>query len=184
MKTTEKHPDFACVYGIFTPLGVYVGSTKNLRRRVSAHLHRLRRGTCTNKRLQAAWTTDADKFEFRPILRCAPEDLRMYEERIIDALLPEFNVCRMRKGEWHSEEGRAALVEKLTGRRASDAARAKMRERGLTRERKHLAFGRLWALAELEAAYGINARTIKYRLKHGLSVEEAVTRKPHFGARL
>lgn len=94
----------------------YVGSAMHFRYRWNQHRSYLSRGTHANPMLQRAWNKyGRSVFSFRPLLVCAPKDLLFYEQRAIDALKPEYNLCRtagsmlgFKRGPF-SEEHRAKL---------------------------------------------------------------------------
>jgi len=67
----------------------YIGSGKNTRTRISAHLYKLRRGVHPNAHMQASYNKHGNIFCGRVILRCQPENLLMYEQLAIDG----FAVC-------------------------------------------------------------------------------------------
>lgn len=84
------------IYTITAPSGrFYVGSAVHFDRRWRVHLHRLRAGTHHNKPLQAAWSKYGDKLVFKPIIICSQKDTVFYEQRAIDGLNPQMNVCRV-----------------------------------------------------------------------------------------
>lgn len=71
----------------------YVGGTTCLSHRFAQHKYRLRRGLRTNRKLSAAWAEHGDgAFTFEVLLRCDPDRIEMYEQAVIDALAPEYNV--------------------------------------------------------------------------------------------
>lgn len=101
----------------------YVGSAKCFRLRWKAHLFRLNRGTHHSAHLQSSWSKHgAEAFEFRIVLICAPKDLILYEQAAMDALAPEFNVCRVAGsalGVKHSAETKAKLSAAKMGNTAT-----------------------------------------------------------------
>jgi len=73
----------------------YIGSAVKFEKRWRSHISKLRRGVHHTLHLQRAWTKDGESaFTFRKLLICSKENLIMYEQRAIDALNPEYNVCR------------------------------------------------------------------------------------------
>lgn len=75
---------------------IYIGSSSNLKKRLSYHLYALRRNKHPNKHLQAAFNKyGEDKFEFNLIEECAPikDTLLMIEQKYIDGLDPQYNNC-------------------------------------------------------------------------------------------
>ena len=74
----------------------YVGSAKSFAARWRSHRKDLDAGKHCNAHLQRAWRAYGEgAFAFRELLICAPSDLVMYEQIAIDALLPEYNICRV-----------------------------------------------------------------------------------------
>jgi group I intron endonuclease len=126
----------------------YVGSAKNFHVRSSKHSSSLGLGKHHSKHLQAAFIKyGADKFEFKILLVCAPEDLLFYEQRAIDTLKPEYNMsptagntlgtpCSAEKrakisashtGKVRTPEHRAAIALGGIGRIPTDEARVNLR---------------------------------------------------------
>jgi group I intron endonuclease len=63
----------------------YVGSSVNIRKRFLDHTGRLNKGIHPNPQLQFAWNRDGSKyFKFRCILLCRIEDVKMFEQRLLD----------------------------------------------------------------------------------------------------
>lgn len=77
----------AGVYEIRNTLNgkVYIGSSVNVGRRLAAHRQALARGNHSSRHLQAAWARHgADAFSFRKLLICAPDNLVLYEQLLVD----------------------------------------------------------------------------------------------------
>lgn len=108
----------------------YIGSAKSLRNRLAVHKRRLRRGDHHSPHLQAAWNKYGEAaFEHRVLLMCEPRNLVMYEQTAIDALVPEYNVCKTagsRLGHKASDATRAKLSEARRGKRLTDEHKAKV----------------------------------------------------------
>ncbi len=99
----------------------YIGSAGSFARRWSEHRRTLRLGKHHSVVLQRAWDKyGAAAFVFRPLLICAPKDLRDYEQRCLDGLKPEYNVSRTaefsRLGLKHTPESRARMSAAHTGK--------------------------------------------------------------------
>lgn len=112
----------------------YVGSSRALSSRASAHFRKLAAGKHHSLPLQRAWAKyGADSFEFQTMLYCAEDDLLMYEQIVIDGLRPEYNVAinatSPMKGRRLSAESRAAISNALRGRALSDAHRIQISQR-------------------------------------------------------
>lgn len=74
----------------------YVGSAQRFTSRFRLHVKQLVENKHHSRYMQRAWNKyGAGSFEFRRLFVCAPENLLFYEQRAIDALNPEFNVCRI-----------------------------------------------------------------------------------------
>ena len=112
----------------------YVGQSVAMKRRLTAHLSRLRRGVHYNAHLQAAFQKyGAESFETSVLEECAEDMLDIRERAWISyyqSTNPEFGYNRELGG--HAQkatpETRAKLSELLRQRYADPAARAKMSE--------------------------------------------------------
>ncbi len=130
----------------------YVGSAVDFEKRWALHRHQLANGCHKNLHIQNAWAKYGDTvFEFRPLLRCAPEQLLFYEQRCIDGLKPDYNMCLIagsalgvkrrpetvakmvasKLGYRHTTEAKekmaaAMMVTPMLGRKPTAEARAKM----------------------------------------------------------
>lgn len=84
------------IYRIVSPSGKeYIGSAKSFNRRFAKHRHELKKSIHHCKPLQSA----ANKYgigalEFEILLVCKIEDLIFYEQLLIDALKPRYNMCK------------------------------------------------------------------------------------------
>lgn len=76
---------------------IYIGSASSLATRESVHLHRLKKGTHHNAKLQNSWKKHGEEnFVFAVLLYCAKKDLIYYEQRAIDrcmAATEGYNLC-------------------------------------------------------------------------------------------
>lgn len=71
----------------------YVGSSKNLKRRVQTHLYSLRYGGNCPPRLLHAWNTHGpSSFRFELVALCAIEDCFVQEQAAIDTRQPSMNI--------------------------------------------------------------------------------------------
>lgn len=99
----------------------YIGSAVRLGMRCREHRSRLVTGKHRNRVLQNAWTKyGADCFQFNVLLRCPTEDLIGHEQRFIDTIAPEYNLCPTAGsslGRVPSAETRAKIAAKLRGRK-------------------------------------------------------------------
>lgn len=123
------------IYTITSPSGKqYVGSAVNFQRRWKKHRQEMRDGSHHNQPLGHAFKKyGLEQLEFSVLLLCRKEDLVLFEQRAIDILKPQYNMCRVAGnclGLVHSEETiakRAASnrgkVRTLEMRKASSDAR-------------------------------------------------------------
>lgn len=73
----------------------YIGSAVSFAARWLKHTSQLSRGCHHSRILQNAWDKyGAGSFEFRCVLVCDRENLMLYEQTVIDAFQPEYNVCK------------------------------------------------------------------------------------------
>lgn len=71
----------------------YVGSSCNIKDRFYNHKYHLRKGTHRNGRLQRAWIKHGEQsFSFRVVMTCEVDELLVQEQRLLDELLPEYNL--------------------------------------------------------------------------------------------
>ena len=109
------------VYSITSPSGkCYVGSAVTIERRWIQHRSELRLGTHRSKALQSAWRKYGEEnLKYKILLRCDPEKLLFYEQRIIDAWRPKYNsnpVAGSQLGARRSEECRRKMSEARRGK--------------------------------------------------------------------
>lgn len=137
----------------------YVGSSCDVKHRMSKHRSCLRRGVHHSQHLQRAWNKyGEDDFSFLLIEEVDVDSLFLVEQKYLDDLNPAYNVCpnadgkrgykhseetknKISKslmghksgftGKKHSEETRKKMSEIHTGKKMSMAMKAKMRKRQL-----------------------------------------------------
>ena len=74
----------------------YIGSARNVRRRFKKHLWDLDHGIHHSQILQRAVDKyGIDSFVFRHFLVCRHDDLLHFEQRLMDVLKPEYNICKV-----------------------------------------------------------------------------------------
>ena len=74
----------------------YIGSGVNLKSRKRQHFSDLKLNKHKNKHLQNTYNKyGKDAFNFRILLMCSNEDCIFYEQKCIDKLKPEYNICTM-----------------------------------------------------------------------------------------
>lgn len=87
--------EFNC--GVYTIINtktgeVYVGSSKNLKKRLSNHKCKSTWLEAPNRKLYLDMAElGVEFFEFKIVEECKPEDLRSYEQKWIDNLKPTYN---------------------------------------------------------------------------------------------
>jgi group I intron endonuclease len=106
---------------------IYIGSTSDLARRKRHHFEYLDRGKHHSQHLQNSYNKYGNSaFIFSIILICDNSNLLVYEQMFIDALLPEYNICKTAGnclGVKRSEETRAKMrgQQHCLGRTLSDS---------------------------------------------------------------
>jgi len=110
----------------------YIGSTIHFGKRWQGHRRSLELGDHRNSRLQRAWNKHGrEAFQFRVLMICEPDDLLFFEQRCLDGLTAEYNVCKVagsplgikhpagsRTGKWErTPEYREKVSRLLTGRK-------------------------------------------------------------------
>lgn len=88
----------SCIYLILNKINlhIYIGSAVKFRKRKAIHLHALRKGTHHSYYLQRSWNNYGESnFEFIILEPCNPENILSREQHYIDALNPEYNICRV-----------------------------------------------------------------------------------------
>lgn len=141
---------------------IYVGSAVQFRRRWSLHRVQLRQGTHHSPHLQNAWNKHgADAFEFKVLLVCAPEMVVFYEQVMMDALKPSFNIC--------------PVAGSNIGMKHSDAAKENMRRSVRAARAKYDWKGKLCCLADIAELENIDVVLLTARvLTLGKTVAEAI----------
>lgn len=141
------------VYILTFPTGVYVGSSKDIRRRVLRHIADLKRGDHSNGFMQSVFDRHGEP-SCRIERECAVSELLVFEQEAIDRLKPRLNlaptagrnighrhspetIALMRDGAkrgWENrprtvaDEQRALISASLSGRQFSPETRAKISE--------------------------------------------------------
>lgn len=124
---------------------MYVGSSRNLRKRWWAHQKDLETGAHHAAPLQRAWLKyGRASFEFEVLLHCSPDHVLFYEQRALDILAPRYNVCRTAgncAGVKVSEANKIAQSLRHKGKVTPPEVRKKMSEaaKGRAKSPEHLA---------------------------------------------
>jgi group I intron endonuclease len=75
---------------------IYIGSSYDISSRIKAHKNALRRGDHRSVVLQRSWNKyGKEAFEFTTLILCDQQNLLMYEQLLIDAYKPIFNMCKI-----------------------------------------------------------------------------------------
>jgi hypothetical protein len=112
------------IYSIASPSGnQYIGSSIDIHRRKLQHFSQLKRGVHLNPFLQMAYDKYGD-LKFSTILICRESDLIFYEQLLIDAFRPKYNIIL------------SAIATPPAGWKHTDQAKAKMRGRIRTPEHR------------------------------------------------
>lgn len=97
---------------------IYIGSSKNINKRLGEHLWRLNNNQHDNKHLQRHFQKygKCNCIEFSIIEYCSIKDLSTKEQRWINLLSPEFNICKIvysSRGVKRSEKTKQKLSIKM-----------------------------------------------------------------------
>ena len=143
------------VSGIYVIVNVvngkrYIGSAKLLGHRLYHHRLRLTNGRHHNRHLQKSWDKHGPAaFEFRIIIICEPRDLLLFEQRAIDSLKPEYNICPTAGstlGRKFTEDAKRKIAAKAIGRKRDreSVERGAAKRRGVKLSPDHAAH--LWEI--------------------------------------
>lgn len=118
------------IYVITAPSGnQYIGSAFNFTKRWNKHKRELASKTHHNEPLQKAYEKYSGFIVFEKLLCCATEDLLFYEQLVIDAFKPTYNLCRVagsKQGWVTPEEVKTKMRLKALGKKHTIEARQKM----------------------------------------------------------
>ena len=106
------------VYLLKFPTGIYVGSSKHVRRRFLRHLRDLQLGRHSNRFMQSIYDRHGSP-SFTLLIECIEADLLCCEQRYIDELRPRLNLsptAGRNIGHKHTQETRERM--KVAGRAA------------------------------------------------------------------
>lgn len=172
----------SCIYEIRSPSGgVYVGSAVDHRARWRVHRHLLSKGKHHSPALQRAFLKYG-QLQFAILFECRVEDLLYFEQRVIDAMKPRYNVGpvagRSFLGLRHSDETRKKCGAANIGRKHPAEWRAAMSQRLAGNK---FSLGRKQPLEEIEKRT-VSLRGTKHRdcLENRLSVSEKAAIKADY----
>lgn len=122
----------------------YVGSSVQVESRIFKHLGFLRRGDHPNAHLQAAFLKYGEQaFDFELLEVCDKELLLKREQFYLDALVPEYNICKVAGntlGYKHDGVAKAKMSianagnKRMLGKTHSEKAKQKMRDKAVLRK--------------------------------------------------
>lgn len=95
MKPIKRNLEYSGIYCIINIINNkrYIGSSKNIKRRLQIHRAELRHNWHSNSHLQRAWNKYGEKsFEYYVIEACSDDILLDREQYYIDTLKPEYNM--------------------------------------------------------------------------------------------
>ena len=134
----------------------YIGSAARFRDRWATHRCDLNKNRHHSQILQRAWNKHgANAFSFRAIIICGTAMLLEFEQKCLDAFVPEYNVSRVAGsplGVKHSAETRAKVSAAMKGRTFKPSTIALLKERATGRQ--HTATARL----KMSASQRLRAR--------------------------
>jgi group I intron endonuclease len=148
--------NFGVIYTITSLISgkQYLGSARDFNKRSKQHLRCLKKGNHHSRYLQRAWNKYGEQnFMLSPVLVCREQDLFFYEQCMLDAFRPAYNVNPSAQGsrglKWTKTQR-----NKITGRVNSFATRQAI-SRGMlenTTPEKRRALGRLGRAGWTEAS--------------------------------
>lgn len=134
----------------------YIGSSTNIIKRWGEHRLALRKNKHHSIHLQKEWNKYGEgEFTFAFILSCLPSELIQFEQDWLDAVEPEYNVCKTagsRAGLPHTDEAKARMSaakignQYCVGRKYSEETLSKMSaaHAGVPNPRRNTGKGYSW----------------------------------------
>lgn len=108
----------------------YIGSAVNLRKRWHVHRYKLKNDIHHSRHLQHAFDKyGAEVFQFKPLLICDKAQLVLYEQLVLNAFSPKYNILPTAGSSigWKpTVETREKIRAKAIGRKWTDEAKAKL----------------------------------------------------------
>lgn len=98
---------------------MYIGSSKNIKKRWVEHRVKLNKGIHHSLPLQNSWNKYNKELKFNLLLVCEPKDLITYEQQYIDFYKPSYNIAKFagsRLGHIPSVETRDKISSALKGK--------------------------------------------------------------------
>lgn len=121
----------------------YIGSSVQIESRIFKHLALLRKGKHNNGHMQAAFSLyGEDAFDFTLIEACDRRELIAREQCHIDALQPEYNICKVAGntlGVLHTDAAKAKMTaanignKRMLGKSHSEETKEKLRVKAALR---------------------------------------------------
>lgn len=109
----------------------YIGSSNDIRKRISHHRGMLKRNVHHSIYLQRAWNKyGEDNFEFRTVCLCQVDKLLIYEQILLDNLSPSYNMGKnavaAAKGRTWTDERKKKFIKTRTGKKLSEETKVKI----------------------------------------------------------
>lgn len=104
----------------------YIGSSKDIDKRIQKHKQQLKRNKHYNRHLQFSWNKYGDVFEYEILETCSIELLIEREQFYLDDLNPDYNLCPVAgspEGYKHTEETREKTSKASASRKMPDYAK-------------------------------------------------------------
>lgn len=137
----------------------YVGGSGNVTRRFQQHRYDLRHGLHKSKRLQAAWDTYGEaSFSFGYAIKCAADQILVFEQRYLDALQPAFNTEKL------------AGASLGTTRDEDQRKRLKLRPQSIAK--RYPFDGEMLTVPEIAERTGLSVPGVRARMRRGVPVGE------------
>jgi group I intron endonuclease len=128
---TVRFPGIYCITNLVNGK-CYIGSAVSIRRRWDLHLSDLRNNRHHSPILQKSFNKHGEKsFCIEVLARCSKSDLIYFEQKCLDLLKPEYNICKTAGsclGSKQSEETKEKRAQKHRGQKRSEETKRKISE--------------------------------------------------------